>query len=164
MLESKFTVYTDNNPLAYILTSKLGALQTHWLSKLALFDFNILYRLGRTNKANVALSQCQVDPDFERESVSDNDSEDPVILLYATICNTIKPVLGDTKIPIVVKKGAQAISSALEGEISVNVPNLHEVPNLTVQTSAVSVLNRCQWPQWPKHKPKILYWDWSSNM
>ena len=43
LLELKFTVYTDNNPLAYIQTSKLGASQIHWLSKLALFDFNIIY-------------------------------------------------------------------------------------------------------------------------
>ena len=36
----------------------------------------------------------------------------------------------------------QVISSALEGENSVNVPKLHKVPNLTVQTSAVSVFNQ----------------------
>ena len=49
-------VYTDNNPLAYVQMSKLGVLQIHRLSKLALFDFNIIYRLGRTNKATDALS------------------------------------------------------------------------------------------------------------
>ena len=37
LLGSKFTVYTDNNPRAYIQTSKLGVSQIHWLSKLALF-------------------------------------------------------------------------------------------------------------------------------
>ena len=62
LLGSKFTVYTDNNPLAYIQTSKLGASQICWLSKLALFEFNIVYRLGRTNKAADALSQCPVEP------------------------------------------------------------------------------------------------------
>ena len=35
LLGSKFTIYTDNNPLAYVQTSKLGASQIHWLSKLA---------------------------------------------------------------------------------------------------------------------------------
>ena len=43
-------------------------------------DFNILYRLGKTNKATDTLSQHPVDPDYEIESVSDNDSEDPVML------------------------------------------------------------------------------------
>ena len=48
LLGSKFTVYTDNNPLAYVQTSKLGASQICWFSKLALFDFNIIYRLGKS--------------------------------------------------------------------------------------------------------------------
>ena len=43
LLESMFTVYIDNNPLACVQTSKLGASQIHWLSELALFDFNIVY-------------------------------------------------------------------------------------------------------------------------
>ena len=41
LLGLKFTVYTDNKPLAYVQTSKLGASQIHWLSELTLFDFNI---------------------------------------------------------------------------------------------------------------------------
>ena len=55
LLGPKFTVYTDNNPLAYVQTSKLGVSQIHWLGELALYDFNIIYRLGRTNKATDAL-------------------------------------------------------------------------------------------------------------
>ena len=51
LLGLKFTVYTDNNPLAYIQTSKLGASQIRWLSELALFDFNIIYRSGKSNQA-----------------------------------------------------------------------------------------------------------------
>ena len=53
---SKLTVYTDNHPLAYIQTSKFGASQIWWLSELSLFDFNIIYRLGKTKKAADALS------------------------------------------------------------------------------------------------------------
>ena len=36
LLGSKFTVFMDNNPLCYIQSSKLGAVQICWLSKLAL--------------------------------------------------------------------------------------------------------------------------------
>ena len=50
--------------------------------------------------------------------------------------------LKDTKIPFAVKNEAHTISSTLEGEISVNVPKLHEVPNLTVQTSVVSAFDQ----------------------
>ena len=122
MLGSKFTVYTDNNPLAYIQTSKLGASQIHWLSELALFDFNIIYRSGKSNQAADALSQCP-EPNCKLESDydSDNDSSDPVVLSYATICNIIKPVLGDTKIPLVIKKKAQAAYNLLDGECNLKI-------------------------------------------
>ena len=98
----KVTVYTDNNPLAYVQTSKLGASQIHWLSELALFDFNIVHISGRTNKATDALSEY-AEPNCKLESDSDTDSDDPVMLSYATICDIIKAVLGDTKIPFAVK-------------------------------------------------------------
>ena len=139
LLGSKFTVYTDNNPLAYIQTSKLGASQIHWLSKLALFDFNIIYRSGKTNQAADALSWCP-EPNCKLESDSDSDSDDPVMLSYATICDIIKPVLGDTKIPFKIKKKAQAASNLLEGEKS--MPKFHAIPDLTAQTSAVSVFDQ----------------------
>ena len=41
LLGLKSTVYTDNNPLAYVQTSKLGVSQIHWLSELALFDLTL---------------------------------------------------------------------------------------------------------------------------
>ena len=137
---SKFTVYTDNNPLAYIQTSKLGASQICWLSELALFNFNIIYRLGKSNQATDALSQCP-EPNCKLESDdSDNNSDDPVMLTYATICDIIKPVLGDTKIPFTIKKKAQAANNLLEGEKS--MPKFHAIPDLTAQTSAVSVFDQ----------------------
>ena len=43
LLGSKFRVYTDNSPLAYVRESKLGASQIQWLNELALFDFTIHY-------------------------------------------------------------------------------------------------------------------------
>ena len=49
LLGSKFTVYTNNNPLVYVKTSKLGAAQIRWLSELALYDFDIVYRTGESN-------------------------------------------------------------------------------------------------------------------
>ena len=47
LLGSKFTIYRDNNPLAYVRESRLGAAQIRWLSKLVLFDFDIKYRAGK---------------------------------------------------------------------------------------------------------------------
>ena len=139
LLGSDFTVYTDNNPLAYVQTSKIDASQICWLSKLALFDFNIVYRLGRTNQAADALI-WHPQPNCKLESDSDSNNDDSLVLSYATICNIIELVLGDTKILFNIKKETQAASNLLEGEN--NVPKFHVVPDLTVQTSAVSVFDQ----------------------
>ena len=139
MLGLKFTVYTENNPLAYVQTSKLGASQLCWLSKLDLFNFNSIYRSGKANQSVDALSWCP-EPNCKLESDSDSDSEDPVVMSYATMCNTIKPVLDDTKIPFIIKKKAQAASTLLEGEKS--MPEFYATPDLTAQTTAISVFNQ----------------------
>ena len=97
--------------------------------------------MGRTNKAANTLSQCP-EPNCRLKSDSDTNSDDPVMLSYATICDIVKTVLGDTKITFAVKKEARGISNTLEGEIAMNVPKFHAVPNNTVQTSAVSVFNQ----------------------
>ena len=57
LIGSKFTVLTDNNPLTYVCTSRLGAAQIRWLSDLALFDFEIKYRAGKSNQVADALSR-----------------------------------------------------------------------------------------------------------
>ena len=45
-----FVVYTDNNPLTYVLSSaKLNATGLRWIGELADFNFTIRYRPGKTN-------------------------------------------------------------------------------------------------------------------
>ena len=51
------SLLTDNNPLTYVCTSRLGASQIHWLSDLALFNFDIKYHAGKCNQAIDTLSQ-----------------------------------------------------------------------------------------------------------
>ena len=72
LLGSKFTIYTDNNPLAYVKESKLGAAQIRWLSELALFDFDITYISGKSNQAADALSHHPMTDD---EILSDSESD-----------------------------------------------------------------------------------------
>ncbi|KAL7877231.1 hypothetical protein SRHO_G00038740 [Serrasalmus rhombeus] len=57
LLGANFTVLTDNNPLSYLQTAKLGAVEQRWASQLALFNFDIKYRPGSTNRAADALSR-----------------------------------------------------------------------------------------------------------
>ena len=53
-----FTVYTDNNPLTYVLsTARLDATGHRWLAALASFDFVIKYRPGSCNADADALSR-----------------------------------------------------------------------------------------------------------
>uniref|UniRef100_A0A3P9HPV2 Gypsy retrotransposon integrase-like protein 1 n=1 Tax=Oryzias latipes TaxID=8090 RepID=A0A3P9HPV2_ORYLA len=57
LLGQKCTVYTDNNPLSYLSTAKLGTMEHRWAAQLASFDFVIKYRSGRSNKNADALSR-----------------------------------------------------------------------------------------------------------
>ena len=46
----KFTIYTDNNPLSYVMsTAKLNSTGYRWIASLADFEFTIKYRPGKAN-------------------------------------------------------------------------------------------------------------------
>ena len=54
----EFEVYTDNNPLTYVLTTaKLDATCQRWVAALALYNFKIYYRSGKANVNADALSR-----------------------------------------------------------------------------------------------------------
>ena len=56
----KFQVYTDNNPLTYILmTAKLDTTGQWWVASLANYDFTIHYRSGKQNTEADALSRIK---------------------------------------------------------------------------------------------------------
>ena len=53
-----FDVYTDNNPLTYVLTTaKLDAGSHHWVSSMAKYNFRLHYWAGKTNIDTDALSR-----------------------------------------------------------------------------------------------------------
>ena len=57
-----FTVYTDNNPLTYVLsTAKLNSTGHRWVSELAGFNFEIRYRPSKVNKDADTLSRLPLD-------------------------------------------------------------------------------------------------------
>ena len=57
-----FTVYTDNNPLMYVLsTAKLNSMGHRWVSELADFNFEIKYRPGKVKKDADTLSRLPLD-------------------------------------------------------------------------------------------------------
>ena len=110
LLESKFTIYTDNNPLVYIKSSKLGAAQICWLSELALYDFDIIYRTGKSNLVADALSwqpespsdrnnngECDSDEDWEAISYpvthTGHIPEDPITITSQVISDDLNTCL-----------------------------------------------------------------------
>ena len=102
---SLFTAYTDNNPLAKVKGSKLGAAQIRWLSELALFDFNIKYRTGRSNQAADVLS-CH--PRSSLDMSSDRGSEEEYeTISYEVISDDPTELIDGIKIPIELKKEIQ---------------------------------------------------------
>jgi hypothetical protein len=54
----EFTVFTDNNPLTYVLTTAiLNATGLRWVGELSDFNFNIKYRPGASNTVADSLSR-----------------------------------------------------------------------------------------------------------
>ena len=77
LLGSKFTVFTDNNPLCYIKSSKLGATQICWLCELALYNFDIVYHSGKSNLVADTLShRPEVEEEVEKEIPPESDDNE----------------------------------------------------------------------------------------
>ena len=96
LLGSKFMEYTDNNLLAYVRESKLGVAQIRWLSELALFDFDIKYSTGKSNKAADTLSHH---PNDSEEMDSNPETEEYKTISYAIECEKLEEILDGEKIP-----------------------------------------------------------------
>ena len=68
----EFAVYTDNNPLTYVLTSaKLDATGQRWIAALANYNFSLHYKSGKMNIEADALSRI---PSGEREVSINQDA------------------------------------------------------------------------------------------
>lgn len=77
-----FTIYTDNNPLTYVMsTAKLNAVGHRWVGELSEFHFNIKYRPGKNNIDADTLSRIPLDIDNYVSSCTEELSQD---VLHAT--------------------------------------------------------------------------------
>ena len=105
LLRSKFTIFTDNNPLCYIKSSKLGAAQICWFIELALYDFDIVYPTGKSNLVTDTLSHR---PEV-KEAPSESDDDEWITVSYqveeqggrissAEFNQAISELVGGTKI------------------------------------------------------------------
>ena len=119
LLGSRFQVYTDNNPLAYVMESKLGASHIQWLSELALFDFVIKYQTGGSNMDTDALSCHPFNPTCDDSfTESETNSDEYEVISYSSICEAVDLCLNSTKIPEDLKQGD--VSCAIMEEEDMN--------------------------------------------
>lgn len=106
-----FTVYSDNNPLTYILsTAKLNATTSRWVAELADFHFTIKYRPGKENIDADALSRMPLDI----ESLMRECSEE---LLPNAITAAIQAVEVQDKSPATWSLTAASMSVSVENEL-----------------------------------------------
>ena len=113
LLGSKFTVFTDNNPLVYVKTSKLGAAQIHWLSELALYNFDIVYLTGHRNLVADALScRPEAEGENQNQTCSDNEDEEWQAISYSTICEELQGIISRVKVEHSLRERIQVVQSA----------------------------------------------------
>ena len=95
---NQFDVYTDNNPLTYVLTTaKLDACGQRWVSTIAPMDFRLHYKPGRTNIDADALSRMTCSEEISNEEVQailKGYLEQPKFLweVYACSARTVEPL------------------------------------------------------------------------
>jgi transposase InsO family protein len=83
---SEFEVWTDNNPLTYVMKSaKLDATGLRWVAELSLYNFSIKYTPGKSNAAADALSRLEEDCVLSDESVKAICSGTAVEELISTV-------------------------------------------------------------------------------
>ena len=119
---NSFEVYTDNNPLTYVLTTaKLDACGQRWVSAIAPMNFNLHYKPGRTNIDADALSRLpyseRIDND-EVQAILKGWLEQPRFLWEAYSCSArvvedLQASSTPTRMGVKEWKKAQALDSAI---------------------------------------------------
>ena len=83
LLGSKFTVFTDNNPLCYIKSSKLGAAQIRLAQQACVIRFRYCLSHRKSNLVADALSRRpEVEGEIEREVLPESDDEEWIAVSY----------------------------------------------------------------------------------
>ena len=130
-----FEVYTDNNPLTYVLTSaKLDACGQRWVAKLANYNFTIKYKCGLSNVEADALSRISW-PDILA------DNEDLDIDLDCMDTHVVNAILTGSRSKSSLIESVSCSSKIIPPELSLDSNPSSEIdlmkgqrpdPNLTV--------------------------------
>jgi transposase InsO family protein len=120
LLGSRFTIFSDNNPLSYLLTSaKLGAVEQRWASELALFHFDIRYRSGKENVNADLLSRNPVEVAEEQEEDYVPAEVSMSTRISEAVCSCISSTREDsTMLPETPQPAIQTFPSISEEELA----------------------------------------------
>lgn len=78
-----FVVYTDNNPLTYVMsTAKLNAVGHRWVGELADFRFEVKYRPGKVNVDADTLSRLPLDIDGYVDACTEELPRDTILATW----------------------------------------------------------------------------------
>ncbi|XP_042624230.1 uncharacterized protein cuzd1.1 [Cyprinus carpio] len=111
LMYSKFTVLTDHNPLRYLYSTNLGAVEQRWVAQLAEYDFEVCYKPGRHNTNADALSRI---PSRE-EPEEDDDGKDFIRLGADEVRACLWP---GKRIDQEEPEGKAAVQASIRGEIN----------------------------------------------
>lgn len=137
---TSFTVYTDNNPLTYILSSpKLSAVGHRWVAELADFNFNIKYRPGKSNSDADVLSRLPLDPSEYMEDCTAEMEKD-------TICATIQAVIHQ-----------EEDVTPWVAAVSANIDIVHAEPEVTDLVFQQLTSEEIQRAQREEHRPGVQF-------
>ncbi|KAL0153780.1 hypothetical protein M9458_050896, partial [Cirrhinus mrigala] len=120
LLGHKCVVFTDNNPLSYLTSAKLGAMEQRWAAQVAAFDFEIKYRSGKSNRNADALSRQNFPGTVEVQELCPGVAV-PVVLQQAAQVELVAQVNQVSSFPCssVSDMGAQQIVDPVIGELLV---------------------------------------------
>ena len=121
--------------------SKLGAAQIHWLSGLALYNFDIVYQTGHSNLITDTLSgRPEVEGENHNQVCSDTDDEEWQVISYSAICEELEGIIGGVKVGHSLRERIQVVQSAKDdiyGSCKIEfiagmVDVFHQVPSTTM--------------------------------
>ena len=119
----------------------MGTAQIHWLSELALYDFNIIYRMGRSNLITDMLShRPEVEGESHNQICSDNYAEEWQVISYSTICAELEGIIGGVKVGHALREHIQVVQSTEDDiygsckiEVAAGIMDIfHQVPSTTM--------------------------------
>ena len=127
--------------MVYVKTSKLGTAQIRWLSKLVLYDFDIVYHTIHSNLIADGLSHRPgVKGEGHSQNHNDNNDNEWQAISYSAICEELEGILRGTKVGHDLKERIQVVQSAEDNiyrahkieVVAGMVDMFHQIPSITM--------------------------------